>query len=206
EAGAAAPGDECHWEGRLCLPRGFAAAHDDVQVLGSAHPPNRSGELHCDSEEMNSQLFGDLEQRFVMLARYDEHVPVVDGLDVHESDCVRILMAQRHLGGALDQVAEGANFFVYHGSLGCVCCVRMAGRMPNRRVAESPSRRVVPIFQSWPLPAKPSASPPRASRAISSSVRTAPCSCRGGSTTRRSSSSARTRSFSRSRALGMKRS
>jgi hypothetical protein len=56
-----------------------------------------------------------------MLARHDEHVTVVHGLNVHERNGVRVLVAHGDLGGALDQVAEGANFFVYHGRLGHVC-------------------------------------------------------------------------------------
>ena len=93
---------------RLVLSRRRAAVHDDVQVIASRHFADGVRQPHRHLEEVHPNLFGDVEQRFVVLARHDQHVPVVHRLNVHERDCVRVLVADRHLGGAVDQVAERA--------------------------------------------------------------------------------------------------
>ena len=78
---------------RLVLARRSPAVHNDVQVIGSRDFADGVRQLHRHLEEVHSNLFGDVEQRLVVLPGHDQHVTVVHGLNVHERDCVRILVA-----------------------------------------------------------------------------------------------------------------
>src|SRR4051794_23275552 len=93
---------------RLILPCRRAAVYDDVQIVASGHMPDSIRESHRNAEEVHANLFRNIEQRFVMFSRDDEHVPIVHRLDIHEGDSVRIFMADRYFGCTMNQVAECA--------------------------------------------------------------------------------------------------
>src|SRR4051812_23392905 len=91
---------------RLILSRGFPAVYHDVHVLAACHVPYGVGEAHGHLEQVHADVLRHVEQRFVVVARHDEHVTVVDRLDVHEGDGVRILVTDRDLRRALDKIAK----------------------------------------------------------------------------------------------------
>src|SRR5215207_10079550 len=90
------------------LPSGLSTADDYVEPLGTSDLPHYRGELEGDAEQMHRELLGDVGERRVVLARRHQYVTVVHRLDVHERDRRRVLVADRHLGGAGNEVAEGA--------------------------------------------------------------------------------------------------
>ena len=90
------------------LPCSLAAIHDQVHIAASGDVANDRRETHADVEQMHGDLGRYVAQRLVVVARDDEDMSAVHRLDIHERDSVGILVADRHLGGALNQIAEDA--------------------------------------------------------------------------------------------------
>src|SRR6185437_1698391 len=188
------------------LPRRRSTVDDDVQIVRTRHLSDGIGQPHRHLEQVQAYLLGHVEQRLVVRAGHHQHVTVVHRLDVHEGDGVAVLVTDRHLGGAMDEIAESAMVLAFHAvhkrtdgaswkAPKCTSAVPAHQRTPAAGIS----------LLTWPRQAKPSGKRRPGYRAISSLARTGPCSFRGGSTTKSSSSSDRTKSSSRFRAPDTRR-
>ena len=90
------------------LPRRRARVHDDVHPRAAGGLLHRVGEAEGDVVQVPADFARQVLERLEVLARHHEHVPRVHRLDVHERDGGGVLVADGHLGRAVDDVAEDA--------------------------------------------------------------------------------------------------